>query len=120
MAILALAQVSIDSDLASPTDEDDSALYSQTRQVLGEMARAGNPAAKDHDVLLSDVEAMAEKVSKEKAAAELAGMEFDLSGEFDGSIDFSVVDQWCEQDFLGGPQDMANFFIECTQACDGW
>ncbi|KAF6831073.1 C6 transcription factor [Colletotrichum musicola] len=84
LAILALAQVSIDGLAACP-DEDDSGLYAQTRAVLGEMARAGNPAAKDHDVLLTDVEAMVDKVSKEKASAGLTGMDFDLSG---GTTDF--------------------------------
>lgn len=88
--------------LAICPDEDDSALYTQTRAVLGEMARAGNPAAKDHDVLLADVEAMVEKVSKEKATAGLTGMEFDPSG---GAADF-----FSDLSFAGMGLDQNNWY----------
>lgn len=53
---------------ASAEDEPagpDAALYTRARALLDEMARMGNPAAKDHDALLSDVEAMVKHVSME-------------------------------------------------------
>ncbi|KAK0375362.1 hypothetical protein CLIM01_07261 [Colletotrichum limetticola] len=67
LAILALARVSIEEGKDfNPNSEDDMALYTRTRALLREMARVGNPAAKDHDVLLSDVEAMVKRISREE------------------------------------------------------
>ncbi|KAF4774651.1 C6 transcription factor [Colletotrichum scovillei] len=67
LAILALARVSIEEGKDfNPNSEDDVALYTRTRALLREMARVGNPAAKDHDVLLSDVEAMVKRISREE------------------------------------------------------
>ncbi|VUC24173.1 unnamed protein product [Clonostachys rosea] len=40
----------------SPQYNDDAYLYSQCRVMLKDMAEAGNPASKDHHLLLADVE----------------------------------------------------------------
>lgn len=48
-------------DAASRTEDMD--LYSRARTLLEDMARAGNPASKDHEALLADVESMVRKLA---------------------------------------------------------
>ncbi|KAM0327548.1 hypothetical protein ACHAQA_005839 [Verticillium albo-atrum] len=55
-----------------PTDVD-AELYVQARALLEEMARVGNPAAKDHEKLLTDVEAMVTGAAVETGRPQRAG-----------------------------------------------
>ncbi|CAI6092668.1 unnamed protein product [Clonostachys chloroleuca] len=56
----------------SPQYNDDAYLYSQCRVMLKDMAEAGNPASKDHHLLLADVENIVqnlmESAAEEKSA----------------------------------------------------
>ncbi|KAM5345224.1 hypothetical protein ACJ41O_011086 [Fusarium nematophilum] len=64
LAILSLSNVpSIDP--RGPKSDEDARLYADSRAILEEMARSGNPSAKDHESLLTDVEAMVKEVSSQ-------------------------------------------------------
>ncbi|KAM6518616.1 hypothetical protein FSOLCH5_007379 [Fusarium solani] len=64
LAILSLSNIpSIDP--RGPKSEADSRLYTDSRAILEDMARSGNPSAKDHESLLTDVEAMVKEVSSQ-------------------------------------------------------
>ncbi|KAJ0340565.1 hypothetical protein KNSL1_011519 [Colletotrichum chrysophilum] len=83
----------------------DAALYSRTRELLREMARVGNPAAKDHDALLSDVEAMVMRVQEEQRLAEQTSTEIETPNENLSFSDFMFADMgseqqiWCDTDW---------------------
>ncbi|KAJ3518913.1 hypothetical protein NM208_g14335 [Fusarium decemcellulare] len=62
LAILSLSNIpSIDP--RGPKSDADGRLYTDSRAILEDMARSGNPSAKDHESLLTDVEAMVKEVS---------------------------------------------------------
>ncbi|KAL2681054.1 hypothetical protein Neosp_008657 [[Neocosmospora] mangrovei] len=64
LAILSLSNIpSIDP--RGPKSEADACLYTDSRAILEDMARSGNPSAKDHESLLTDVEAMVKEVSSQ-------------------------------------------------------
>ncbi|KAJ4212558.1 hypothetical protein NW759_011595 [Fusarium solani] len=64
LAILSLSNIpSIDP--RGPKAEADARLYTDSRAILEDMARSGNPSAKDHESLLTDVEAMVKEVSSQ-------------------------------------------------------
>ncbi|KAH8892981.1 hypothetical protein GQ53DRAFT_793732 [Thozetella sp. PMI_491] len=62
LAVLALSKAIISAPMGAVGYDDDE-LYSQSRVILEEMARAGNPAAKDHVSLLSEVETLSRTIS---------------------------------------------------------
>ncbi|KAF9872883.1 hypothetical protein CkaCkLH20_09746 [Colletotrichum karsti] len=107
LAILALARVSFKrgSGGSSPVEQDDTVLYTKTRALLREMARVGNPAAKDHDALLSDVEAMVDRVCEEELATRQTSMEADHVNEPLNFSEFMFADMgsehqiWCDTDW---------------------
>ncbi|KAK1702984.1 hypothetical protein BDP67DRAFT_550042 [Colletotrichum lupini] len=93
LAILALARVSIEEGQDfNPNSEDDVALYTRTRALLREMARVGNPAAKDHDVLLSDVEAMVKRISREEKTTPRQSSVEETDGNVEMETDLSFSD----------------------------
>ncbi|KAL0939771.1 uncharacterized protein CTRU02_206381 [Colletotrichum truncatum] len=106
LAILVLARVSVDrTEQLFPPAEDDTALYTRTRALLSEMACVGNPAAKDHDALLSDVEAMVKRVSEEEKSTSqvIVGTEdMNVSLNFP-ELNFADLDSeqsiWCDADW---------------------
>lgn len=57
---MSLSKISITDNLRCAGDEY---LYSRARTLLEDMARAGNPASKDHEALLLDVECMVTRLS---------------------------------------------------------
>ncbi|KAM0435903.1 hypothetical protein ACHAPT_002795 [Fusarium lateritium] len=64
LAILSLSNIpSIDP--RGPKSEADARLYTDSRAILEDMAQSGNPSAKDHESLLTDVEAMVKEVSSQ-------------------------------------------------------
>ncbi|KAF4832791.1 Proline utilization trans-activator [Colletotrichum tropicale] len=107
LSILALARVSINHDRVSTSspEDHDAALYSRTRELLREMARVGNPAAKDHDALLSDVEAMVMRVQEEERLTEQTSTEIETPNENLSFSDFMFADMgseqqiWCDTDW---------------------
>lgn len=93
LAIIALARVSIEEGKDfNPNSEDDVALYTRTRALLREMARVGNPAAKDHDVLLSDVEAMVKRISREEKTTPRQSSVEETDGNVEMETDLSFSD----------------------------
>lgn len=56
------------------------------------MARVGNPAAKDHDVLLSDVEAMVKRISREEKTTPRQSSVEETDGNVEMETDLSFSD----------------------------
>ncbi|KAJ4252448.1 hypothetical protein NW762_011049 [Fusarium torreyae] len=58
LSIISIAKAVAPELSESPNGDDDSYLYSKCRSILKEMAEAGNPAARDHNALLIDVDSI--------------------------------------------------------------
>ncbi|TDZ30867.1 putative transcriptional regulatory protein [Colletotrichum spinosum] len=97
LAILSLARVLVDKNFRNSTD--DTALYNKSKDLLAEMARVGNPAAKDHEALLSDVETMVNHVLEETETIQAEEKDDTAAspGQLDEFADFLLADAAGEQ-----------------------
>ncbi|KAH7151287.1 hypothetical protein DER46DRAFT_690172 [Fusarium sp. MPI-SDFR-AT-0072] len=90
-------------ELAEISELNDEHLYTQCRLILKEMAEAGNPAARDHNALLADLDSIVQMLTTNEDA-----------GPMERPTEFEVPSlEFCES--LWSDVDWVEFLNNCSQ-----
>ncbi|QKD61700.2 uncharacterized protein FOBCDRAFT_245141 [Fusarium oxysporum Fo47] len=102
LSIISIAKA-VAPELAETSELNDEHLYSQCRLILKEMAEAGNPAARDHNALLADLDSIVQMLTTNEDA-----------GPIERPAEFEVPSlEFCEG--LWSDVDWVEFLNNCSQ-----
>ncbi|TVY75135.1 putative transcriptional regulatory protein [Fusarium oxysporum f. sp. cubense] len=102
LSIISIARA-VAPELAETSELNDEHLYSQCRLILKEMAEAGNPAARDHNALLADLDSIVQMLTTNEDA-----------GPIERPAEFEVPSlEFCEG--LWSDVDWVEFLNNCSQ-----
>ncbi|KAK7574996.1 hypothetical protein V3481_016961 [Fusarium oxysporum f. sp. vasinfectum] len=102
LSIISIAKA-VAPELAETSELNDEHLYSQCRLILKEMAEAGNPAARDHNALLADLDSIVHMLTTNEDA-----------GPIERPAEFEVPSlEFCEG--LWSDVDWVEFLNNCSQ-----
>ncbi|KAF4969350.1 hypothetical protein FSARC_3425 [Fusarium sarcochroum] len=104
LSIISIAKAVAPELSESSSGDDDSYLYSKCRSILKEMAEAGNPAARDHNALLIDVDIIVQGLTGNVEQVDIS----------DKSTNMDVPPlEFCEN--LWSDVDWVDFLNTCSQ-----